>query len=154
MNDRPKRPRRRNTGIPDMADQRRTADTSDASGPANRSEIAIYRTEDGRDRIQVRLEGRTVYLTQAGLASSDLHAIELHERSAAHALAACRELGAGTRKAVNRWGGSIALGDVPGATMLRHLIALDRRLAPGERGMLAAAAAGVCGAALVEGGTP
>ncbi len=35
-------------------------------GPA--SEIILYRTEDGRSRIQVRLEEGTVWLTQAGLA--------------------------------------------------------------------------------------
>lgn len=33
-----------------------------------RSEIVLYRTEDGRSRIQVRLENETVWLTQAGMA--------------------------------------------------------------------------------------
>ncbi len=33
--------------------------------PENRSEIVLYRTEDGRSRIQVRLEDETVWLTQA-----------------------------------------------------------------------------------------
>jgi hypothetical protein len=39
--------------------------------PAKRppdSQILLYQTEDGRSRIEVRLEGETVWLTQAGLA--------------------------------------------------------------------------------------
>ena len=33
-----------------------------------RSELLIYQTEDGRTRIQVRLEDETVWLTQADMA--------------------------------------------------------------------------------------
>lgn len=36
--------------------------------PANRSEILIYQAEDGRTRIDVRLEEETVWLTQAAMA--------------------------------------------------------------------------------------
>ncbi|NIA06458.1 MAG: hydroxyacid dehydrogenase [Actinobacteria bacterium] len=36
--------------------------------PENRSEIILYQTEDGQSRIQVRLKGQTVWLTQAGMA--------------------------------------------------------------------------------------
>ena len=35
---------------------------------APRSELLIYQTEDGRTRIQVRLEDETVWLTQADMA--------------------------------------------------------------------------------------
>ncbi len=36
--------------------------------PENRSEIILYQTEDGHNRIQVRLENQTVWLTQVGMA--------------------------------------------------------------------------------------
>jgi hypothetical protein len=36
--------------------------------PATPSDLLLYQTEDGRTRIDVRLEGRTVWLTQAALA--------------------------------------------------------------------------------------
>ena len=36
--------------------------------PERRSEIVLYPTEDGRHRIEVRLEGETAWLTQAGIA--------------------------------------------------------------------------------------
>jgi hypothetical protein len=36
--------------------------------PEQRSEIILYQTEDGQSRIQVRLEGRTVWLTQVLMA--------------------------------------------------------------------------------------
>jgi hypothetical protein len=36
--------------------------------PERRSEIILYQTEDGQSRIQVRLEGATVWLTQALMA--------------------------------------------------------------------------------------
>jgi len=36
--------------------------------PEQRSEIILYQTEDGQSRIQVRLEGATVWLTQALMA--------------------------------------------------------------------------------------
>ena len=35
--------------------------------PGNRSEIILYNTEDGQGRIQVRLEGGTVWLPQSGM---------------------------------------------------------------------------------------
>ena len=35
--------------------------------PKNRSEIILYQTEDGQSHIQVRLEGGTVWLPQAGI---------------------------------------------------------------------------------------
>jgi hypothetical protein len=35
---------------------------------SSRSELLIYQTEDGRTRIQVQLEGETVWLTQADMA--------------------------------------------------------------------------------------
>jgi len=52
------------------------------TGPG--SEIVLYQTEDGRSRIQVRLEGETVWLTQAGLAElyqTTPQNITLHTRS-------------------------------------------------------------------------
>ena len=36
--------------------------------PKNRSEIVLYQTEDGRNRIEVRLENETVWLSQAQMA--------------------------------------------------------------------------------------
>ena len=36
--------------------------------PQNKSEILFYQTEDGSSRIQVRLEDKTVWLTQAQMA--------------------------------------------------------------------------------------
>jgi len=41
---------------------------SDSSGQPPESAIVLYRTEDGRSRIRVRLDGETVWLTQMGLA--------------------------------------------------------------------------------------
>lgn len=42
---------------------------SDPQGkPGSKSEIVLYQTEDGRSRIQVRLEGGTVWLTQVMMA--------------------------------------------------------------------------------------
>ena len=38
------------------------------SGPPGGGQIVLYQTEDGRQRIEVRLEGQTVWLTQASLA--------------------------------------------------------------------------------------
>lgn len=35
--------------------------------PENRGDFLFYRSEDGRTRVQVRIEGETVWLTQAGL---------------------------------------------------------------------------------------
>ncbi len=40
----------------------------DLPAPSPRSELLIYQTEDGRTRIQVRLEDETVWLTQADMA--------------------------------------------------------------------------------------
>ncbi len=82
---------------------------------------------------------------------ADLAALEFHERSAAHVVAALKELGFGLRQKVNRAGGAIALGHVPGATALRHVLCLQRELRRGELGVVAAAGGGLCGAALVEG---
>ena len=39
-----------------------------ASNPPVGGQIVLYQTEDGRQRIEVRLEGETVWLTQAGMA--------------------------------------------------------------------------------------
>ncbi len=90
-------------------------------------------------------------LAAEGVALGDLQALELHERSAAHVAAALKELGFGIRQKLNRAGGAIALGHVPGGTVLRHLLCLRARLGPGELGVAAAAGGGLCGAALVEG---
>jgi hypothetical protein len=49
--------------------------------PEQRSEIILYQTEDGQSRIQVRLEGGTVWLTQvlmAELFQSTKQNISLH----------------------------------------------------------------------------
>lgn len=49
--------------------------------PPNRSEIVLYQTEDGRSRIQVRLEDETVWLTQrlmAELFQKDVRTINEH----------------------------------------------------------------------------
>ncbi len=90
-------------------------------------------------------------LEAEGVALGDLQALELHERSAAHVAAALKELGFGIRQKLNRAGGAIALGHVPGGTMLRHLLCLRARLEPGGLGVAAAAGGGLCGAALIEG---
>lgn len=42
--------------------------TSTGQSQENRSEIVFYQTEDGRGRIQVRLEGETAWLPQALIA--------------------------------------------------------------------------------------
>jgi acetyl-CoA acetyltransferase len=80
-----------------------------------------------------------------------IDAIELYERSSAHVLAALRELGFGLRGKLNRWGGALALGDVPGATVMRHILAASLRLKPRQRGVIAASSGGLSGAALIEG---
>jgi len=90
-------------------------------------------------------------LAAEGVAPGDLQALELHERSAAHLAAALKELGFGLRQKLNRSGGAIALGHVPGGTMVRHILCLCARLEPGALGVAAAAAGGICGAALIEG---
>jgi hypothetical protein len=54
---------------------------SDPPGPATTSEIVFYEGEDGRSRIQVRLDGGTVWLTQrllAELFQKDVRTINEH----------------------------------------------------------------------------
>lgn len=54
---------------------------TDPSGPATSSEIVFYQGEDGRSRIQVRLDGGTVWLTQrllAELFQKDVRTISEH----------------------------------------------------------------------------
>ncbi len=80
-----------------------------------------------------------------------IDAVELHERSAAHVLAALKVLGYGVRQKVNCRGGAIALGDVPGATVIRHVVTLASVLKHGQRGVVAASSGGLCGAVLVTG---
>ena len=41
---------------------------TDLPAASPNSELLIYQTEDGRTRIQVRLEDETVWLTQADMA--------------------------------------------------------------------------------------
>ncbi len=56
--------------------------TSNASW--NRSGIILYRTEDGANRIQVRLDGESVWLTQAGIAElyqTSIPNISMHIRN-------------------------------------------------------------------------
>ena len=36
--------------------------------PTNKSQILLYQTEDGRQRIEVRLKNETVWLSQKGMA--------------------------------------------------------------------------------------
>lgn len=86
-----------------------------------------------------------------GVPMDGIAALELHERSAAHVLAALKVLGFGLRQKVNRAGGAIAVGDVAGATALRHTLVLAQALGLGERGIVAACSGGVCGAVLLEG---
>jgi hypothetical protein len=50
----------------------------------NRSEIILYQTEEGRTRIEVRVEGETVWLTQkmmAELFQKDVRTINEHIRN-------------------------------------------------------------------------
>ena len=47
----------------------------DPGGPPTASEIVFYQGEDGRSRIQVRLDGGTVWLTQRLLA--DLYQVSV-----------------------------------------------------------------------------
>jgi hypothetical protein len=57
--------------------------TNDIQKPPQ-SEILIYQTEDGRTRIQVRLEGETVWLTQklmAELFQKDVRTVNEHIRN-------------------------------------------------------------------------
>jgi hypothetical protein len=42
--------------------------TPDSSNPMSGGELILYQTEDGRTRLEVRLQGETVWLTQAQLA--------------------------------------------------------------------------------------
>ena len=54
---------------------------TDPGGPATSSEIVFYQGEDGRSRIQVRLDGGTVWLTQrllAELFQKDVRTINEH----------------------------------------------------------------------------
>jgi hypothetical protein len=53
----------------------------DAHGPESASEIVFFQTDDGRSRIQVRLEGETVWLSQrllADLFQKDVRTINEH----------------------------------------------------------------------------
>ena len=53
----------------------------DPTGPATSSEIVFYQGEDGRSRIQVRLEGGSVWLTQrllAELFQKDVRTVNEH----------------------------------------------------------------------------
>ncbi len=86
-----------------------------------------------------------------GLELERLSALELHERSASHVLAALRVLGAEARRKLNRRGGALAFGDVGGATMIRHLLVLAGMLKAGEVGIAAAGSGGLCGGAVVQG---
>lgn len=52
--------------------------------PEKNSEILIYQTEDGRTRLEVRLEGETVWLSQAqlcGLFDKNKRTISEHIRN-------------------------------------------------------------------------
>ena len=52
--------------------------------PQKKSEIVLYRTEDGRNRIQVRMENETVWLTQALMAElfqTSIPNISIHIRN-------------------------------------------------------------------------
>ena len=48
---------------------------SDTGGPATTSEIVFFKGEDGKSRVQVRLDGGTVWLTQRLLA--DLYQVSV-----------------------------------------------------------------------------
>jgi len=87
---------------------------------------------------------------ESGASLEETAALELHERSAAHVLAALKRLGFGLRQKVNLRGGAIALGDVPGASVIRHFVSLAVHLGEKETGIVAAGAAGLCGAALLR----
>ena len=87
---------------------------------------------------------------ESGVSLGELAAVELHERSAAHVLAALKGLGFGLRQKLNPRGGAIALGDVPGASVIRHFVSLAAALGPGETAVVAAGAGGLCGASLVR----
>ena len=57
---------------------------SDALVPAKPGEFLFYQTDDGQTRIQVRLEGETVWLTQkqmADLFQKDVRTISEHIRN-------------------------------------------------------------------------
>jgi|GEM_PF-3044706 len=54
----------------------------DQDGP--NSELILYRTEDAKTRIQVRLEGENVWLTQAQLADLYHHPAEHHPAPQSH----------------------------------------------------------------------
>jgi len=63
------------------------------------SEIVLYQTEDGRSRVQVRLDDETVWLTQAGMAelyqttpqNITLHIRTIYEDGEAEPGATCKE---------------------------------------------------------------
>lgn len=67
--------------------------------PEKRSEFLIYQTEDGRTRIDVRLEAETVWLTQAAMAelyqitpqNVTLHIRNIYREGELHAQATCKE---------------------------------------------------------------
>ncbi len=91
-------------------------------------------------------------LSEAGCTLNDLQELDIFERSAAHILSAFDELGSDARKKVNRTGGALAHGNVPGASFIRQLLQLGRRLKAGRNGIAAVEAGGRCGAVLMEGG--
>jgi len=69
------------------------------SNPPVGGRIVLYQTEDGRQRIEVRLEGETVWLTQAGMAelyqttpqNITLHSKAIHEEGELEEPATCKD---------------------------------------------------------------
>ncbi len=60
---------------------------SDRAPPSPGGEVVVYRTEDGHSRIQVRIEGETVWLTQAmmaGLFETTVPNINIHIHNILH----------------------------------------------------------------------
>ncbi len=55
-----------------------------ADEPKPKSELVLYQTEDGRTRVEVRLENETVWLTQAQMAElfeSSIPNVSIHIRN-------------------------------------------------------------------------
>ena len=65
----------------------------------NQSHLIIYQTEDGRSRLEVRLEDETIWLTQAAMAelfqttqqNITLHLKEIYAEGELHQESTCKE---------------------------------------------------------------
>lgn len=80
------------------------------------SRLLLYRTEDGRTRIEIRLQGETVWMTQAAMAelyqttpqNITLHLKAVYQEGELETQSTCKEFlqvqSEGSRKVSRTWG--------------------------------------------------